>query len=131
MSPGRDRSHKQQVEHQSQDAPEPSSLELPPDVLADVVAETAAQLDASSPVDPALHACLLKVAREYTGQAMTVEPTGAALLAALLEHQFPFLRGRPQLLSGAARSVAQSLLADPAARLRMEHLWAKLLEDVA
>lgn len=71
------------------------------------------------------------VARHFAGQPITVDPVGAALLEAVLRFQFPALVARPALLSRTARSVAGSLLSDPAARLRVEHLWATLLEEVA
>jgi hypothetical protein len=105
--------------------------ELAADMLSEIVAETAAQLAAFEPPDPALHAAMVAVAREYAGQPMTVEPAGTALLAVVLQHQFSFLAGRPALLNRAAKTVAESLLADLTARRRVEHVWAKLLEEVA
>jgi hypothetical protein len=74
---------------------------------------------------------MVAVAREYAGQPMTVEPAGTALLAAILKHQFSFLVNRPALLNRAAKTVAESLLADLTARRRLEHLWAKLAEEIA
>jgi hypothetical protein len=41
------------------------------------------------------------------------------------------LAERQALLGRTARVVAASLLADPQARLRVEHLWAKLMEEAA
>ena len=116
--------------HQENHAPD-ESAELEPDVLSEIVAETAAQLASAEPADPALHAALTAVARQHIGQPMTAETTGAALLAAVLQHQFPFLSARPILLARAAKTVAESLLADLSARRRLEHLWAKLLEEVS
>ena len=105
--------------------------ELPPDVLSEIVAETAAQLAAVEPPDPALKEAMLAVARQYAGQPMTAEPAGAALLATVLRIQFPFLSSRPQLLARAAKTVAETLLDDLTAGRRLEHLWAQLLEEVA
>jgi hypothetical protein len=105
--------------------------DLPPDVLAEIVAETAAQLATAEPTDPAVNAAIINVARQYSGQSMTAEPVGAAMLAAMLTIQFPFLAHRPQLLARASKTVAHTLLADLTARRRLEHLWAKLMEEVA
>lgn len=131
MSSGHDARRDQKPEFdRDQSAPEHAS-ELPADVLSEIVAETAAQLASAEPTDPALHAAMLDVAREHTGQPMTIEPAGIALLGAVLTIQFPFLANRPALLSRAAKTVAESLLGDLTARRRLEHLWAKLSEEVA
>jgi hypothetical protein len=131
MSSGHDAQRESKAEARTLDVRGKSETELPPDVLADVMAETAAQLAPSTPTDPALQAALLDVARQFTGQAMTVEPTGAAFMAAVLRAQFPLLNSRPQLLARVAETVAHSLLSDPTARQRIEYLWAKLSEEVA
>jgi hypothetical protein len=49
----------------------------------------------------------------------------------VLKHQFSFLTNRPALLRRAAKTVAESLLADLTARRRLEHVWARLSEEVA
>src|SRR5262245_42534202 len=128
MSTRREARREQPVEAKTTDAAGKSATELPPDVLADIVAATAAQLAAPSPTDPALQAAMLEVARQFAGQPMTAEPTGAALLTAILRIQFPLLMNRPSLLDRVAHTVAASLLNDPAARQRVEYLWAKLSE---
>ena len=108
-----------------------SSAELPPDMLREVVAETSARLATPEQLDPALRAALLEVARRFAGQPMTVDPAGTALLEAVLRIQLPVLAERQGLLNRTARVVATSLLADPQARLRVEHLWATLAEEAA
>jgi len=120
-------------QHKQQSSPmeRAASGELPPDVLREIVAETSARLAKPQEIDPALHAALVEVARRFPGQPMTVDPTATALLEAVLRIQFPALAERPPLLARTARTVATSLLADPAARLRVEHLWATLAEDAA
>ena len=128
---GQDAQREPKAEDRTLEAAGKSATELPADVLADIVAETAAQFSPSTPTDPALQAALLDVAREFAGQAMTVEPTGVAFMAAVLRTQFPLLQSRPQLLSRVAECVAQSLLSDPTARQRVEYFWAKLSEEVA
>jgi hypothetical protein len=136
MSSGHEARRDQQAEAQSHGAAgktgaagKPTS-ELPPDVLADIVAATAAQLSSPASTDPKVHAAMREVARQFAGQPMTAEPTGAALLAAILQHQFPLLKQRPRLLERTAVTVAQSLLDDPSARQRVEYLWAKLAEEI-
>jgi hypothetical protein len=131
MSSGHEAQREPKAEGLTLDAGGKSATELPPDVLADIVAETTAQLAPSTPTDPALQAALLDVARQFAGQAMTVEPTGVAFMAAVLRTQFPLLQSRPQLLARVAEMVAESLLSDPTARQRIEYLWAKLSEEVA
>ena len=131
MSSGHDPNRDQKTEtDRDQSAPE-HDYDLPADVLSEIVAETAAQLASAEPTDPALHAAMLAVAREHAGEPMTAEPAGAAVLAAVLKIQFPFLANRPALLARAGKTVAESLLADLTARRRLEHLWAKLSEEVA
>lgn len=131
MSSDRDARRNEQIEVSREQAAPEQAAELPPDVLAEIVAETAAQLASVEPPDPELHAAMVAVARAHAGQPMTVEPAGSALLAAVLQHQFSFLSSRPALLNRVAKTVAESLLADLTARRRLEHLWAKLSEEVA
>lgn len=105
--------------------------ELPPDMLREVVAETSARLATPEQIDPALRRAMREIARRFAGQPMTVDPAGTALLEAVLRFQLPALENRPALLARTARVVADSLLADPEARLRVEHLWARLAEESA
>jgi len=120
--------HRHDEPHADDRSPGP---ELPPDVLSEIVAQTASNLASAQKIDPTLHAAIVEVARRFAGQPMTVEPAGTALLEAVLRIEFPTLAERPPLLTHTARTVATSLLADPAARLRVEHLWATLAEDAA
>lgn len=102
---------------------------LSPDILGPIIAETASHLTQLEDAGPELREAMLAVARQHAGQPVVVDGPGTALLEAVLRHQLPILASRPELLAKAARSVAGSLLADPAARLRVEHLWAKLQEE--
>ena len=131
MSSGHEPRREGKIEVNREEAAPERAADLSADVLSEIVAETAAQLASSEPPDPELHAAMAAVARENAGQPMMVEPAGAALLAVVLKHQFSFLAGRPTLLKRAAKIVAESLLADLTARRRLEHLWAKLSEEVA
>lgn len=131
MSSGHEAQRGPKAETRTLDAADKSATELPPDVLADIMAETAAQFSPATPTDPALESALLAVAREFAGQAMTLEPTGVAFMSAVLRRQFPLLTSRPQLLARVAEAVGRSLLSDPTARQRIEYLWAKLSEEVA
>jgi hypothetical protein len=131
MSPGHNPRRERSEEHNEQPAasgPERAS-DLPPDMLREIVAQTAESLSAPEQVDPALVAAMTAVARRFAGQPIAVDPVGTALLEAVLRIQLPILVERPALLSRTARVVATSLLADPAARLRVEHLWARLAEE--
>jgi hypothetical protein len=133
MSAGHGHQRDRDLKHQeatpaSRPAPEP---DLPADMLSEIVAHTASQLATPEQIDPALREALRDVARRFAGQPMTVEPAGTALLEAVLRLQLPELASRPPLLAKTARTVAESVLADPAARLRVEHLWATLAEQTA
>jgi hypothetical protein len=133
MSPSHGHQRDRNLKHQ--DAAPASHAEaesnLPSDMLSEIVAQTASQLAKPEKIEPELRQALVDVAQRFTGQPMTVEPTGTALLEAVLRWQHPELASRPPLLAIAARTVAESLLADPAARLRVEHLWATLAEQTA
>ena len=133
MPSGRDSREKQNIQHEA--SPQPSDRDsgeqLAPDVLREIVAQTASNLAAPEKIDPALKAAMVQVARQYAGQPVVVDGAGTALLEAVLRVQVPPLAQRPRLLARTARAVVTSLLADPAARLRVEHLWALLAEDAA
>ena len=131
MSSGHEGRRDQKTEVVRHYSAQESAKDLPAEVLSEIVAETAAQLASAEPPDLALQAAMLVIAREYCGQAMTTDPVGLALLGAVLKTQFPFLAKRQGLLDRVAKTVAESLLADFTARRRLEHLWAKLSEEVA
>jgi hypothetical protein len=125
-------SHRDDNRHAaSQETPPPLGDELQRNIFGHVVAETASSLAQAEEAVPELKAAMVAVARRFAGQPITVDPIGTALLESLLRVQFAFLAERPALLTKTARTVAASLLADPAARLRVEHLWAKLSEEAA
>jgi hypothetical protein len=133
MSPSSDPQREPLRTQSSETQPDQQSagVDLPPDMLRDVVAETSARLATPQQIDPALQAALHEVARRFPGQPMTLDPAGAAVIEAVLRVQFPLLAMREPLLAKTARTVASSLLGDPTARLRLEHLWATLAEDAA
>lgn len=133
MSGGQQRKRDENRESLPQAASPPGTAgdEVSSDMLSEIVAQTASDLVQPKEVDPALRAAMVEVARQFAGQPMTVDPAGTALVEAVLRVQFSLLAARPALLSRTARAVAGSLLADPAARLSIEHLWATLGEEVA
>jgi len=131
MSSAPDPQREQHQQHREAPGSGDSPTDLPADMLREVVAETSARLATPEQIDPALRAAMVEVARRFAGQPMTVEPAGTALVEAVLRVQFPALAERQRLLTRTARMVASSLLADPVARLRVEHLWATLAEDSA
>lgn len=132
--PGGQHSHRENdrpaTSHEASPSP-PGSDGLEPDILKQVVAQTAASLSQADEADATLKSAMTAVARRFAGQPITADPIGTELLEAVLRIQFTFLAERPALLTKTARTVAASLLADPAARLRVEHLWALLAEDAA
>ena len=110
MSPSPDPRREHSIEHKQ----EPSandrapSADLPPDVLSEIVAQTASSLAAPQQIDPALQAALVEVARAHAGQPMTVDPAGTALLEAVLRIQFPALALRQPLLTLASSGIQSS-----------------------
>jgi hypothetical protein len=132
MSSGHDPRRKHEVTHeQVAPARDSNAGDLPGDVLREIVDQTASSMERPQEIDPAVKAAMLDVARRYAGQPMVLDAAGTALLEAMLRVQFSMLADRPALLTRTARTVAGSLLADPAARTRVEHLWAKLAEECA
>jgi hypothetical protein len=100
-------------------------------MLSQIVAETASRLAPGEAADPALWGALAEVAQRLAGQPMTLDPAGIAVIDAVLRPQFPILTARPALWDRTCRIVAQSLLADPTARRRLEQLWTSLAEDAS
>ena len=133
MPGGHERQRSDDVRHAQHEAKSAAEKErdVSQETLRQIVDETAASLARAEEADPALKTAMLEVARRFVGQPITVDPVGAALLEAVLKVQFPVLAARPALLAQTARSVAATLLNDPSARLRVEHVWATLAEDVA
>jgi hypothetical protein len=132
MPTGQNPRRRERASQQEAKAPEPAPEgDLTPPLLDQVMSQTAAQLAEPAQLDPAVRAALVAVARQFTGQALVVEPVGAALFEALLAAQFPFFAERPALLAKAAREVARALLADPSSHRRVEHLWLALLEEAS
>jgi hypothetical protein len=108
-----------------------SQGDLPNPLLDQVMSETASQLAEPAQLSPQVRAALVEVARRFSGQPLVLDPTGVALLEALLAAEFPLFAERPALLANAARQVAQALLADPSSHRRIEHLWHTLSEEAA
>ena len=117
--------------HRELDGEPEASDSASSDILGQIVAQTAASLTRAEDAEPELKAAMLAVAREHAGHPLVADGAGTALLEAVLRVQFGVLAVRPALLNKTARAVAGSLLADPAARLRAEHLWAMLQEEAA
>jgi hypothetical protein len=133
MSPGPESRRERNIEHSELQAGSEATphADLPADVLSEIVAETASRLTVPEEIDPALREALAEVARRLIGQPLSLDPVATALVEAVLRIQLPAIAQRPPLLTRTARAVAGSLLADPAARLRVQHLWATLAEDAA
>lgn len=107
----------------------------PPDELTDsllgrMLSAANEQIADPHEVDAAVTAAMEDVARRHAGQPLELEPVGIELIEALLVAQFPLFASRDTLRARAAKAIAQSLLADPTARVRLENLWASLGERV-
>src|SRR4051812_29778446 len=100
MSSGHDPRREHSLEHkpQSPSGDRDSGEQLAPDVLREIVAQTASNLAQPEQIAPALRAALVEVARQYAGQPLAVDPAGTALLEAVLRVQLPALAQRPRLL---------------------------------
>jgi hypothetical protein len=132
MSTGQDPRRRSRAAAAESAASQPAPQgDLPPQLLDQVMSETAAQLSEPAQLDPAVRAALVAVARQFAGQPLVLEPTGVALFEALLAAEFPLFAGRPALLAKAAREVAGALLADPTSHQRVEHLWLALAEEAS
>jgi hypothetical protein len=110
---------------------EQAAGDISDDTLIKILEQTADSLARPEEVDPALQSAMVDVARQFFGQPISVDPVGTTLMEAVLRVQFPLFEQRPALLSQTARTIAATLLSDPAARLRVEYLWARLQEDAA
>ena len=107
----------------------------PPDELTDsllgrMLSAANEQIADPHQADAAVTAAMEEVARRHAGQPLVLEPVGIELIEALLVAQFPLFASRDTLRNRAAKAIAQSLLADPTARVRLENLWASLGERV-
>ncbi|QDU31152.1 hypothetical protein ETAA8_63050 [Anatilimnocola aggregata] len=101
-----------------------------PEFLSQVMNQTLAGLTSTRELNPKLDAALLDVARQYPGESLSLDPVAIELIAASLRVQFPAIAQREPLLRRMSLWVAESVLADPAARHRLAELWARLGEAV-
>jgi hypothetical protein len=98
------------------------------EMLQQVLNQTLAGLTSTRELNPEVHAALLNVAQRYPNEPLTLDPIAMELVASCLRTQFPALAAREALARRMSLWVAESLLADPAARQRMTELWARLGE---
>jgi hypothetical protein len=102
-----------------------------PEILQQVLNQTLSGMASSRELSPEVYAALLDVARRYPNEPLCLDPIAIGLVAGCLGVQFPALAVREGLSKRMCLWVAESLLADPAARQRLTELWARLGEAQA
>jgi hypothetical protein len=112
-------------EELNKDAPD-----LEQSVLDDVLKATMSSDVALLQINERSHQAFLKVARQYTGQELTLDPVAIALVQAVLAET---LNGRivsEDRHAIMASEIAESLVANPTASARLAAFWKKLQEAV-
>lgn len=104
--------------------------ELTDSLLGRMLAAAKDQIATPAEAEPNVTRAMEEVARRHPGEALVLEPVGIELIEALIAAQFPLFASRDTLRARAAKAIAQSLLSDPHARVRLENLWATLGERV-
>lgn len=102
-----------------------------PEILQQVLNQTLAGLTSTRELSPKVYAALLDVAQRHPNEPLSLDPVAIELVAGCLRVQFPALAVRETLSRRMSLWVAESLLADPAARQRLTELWARLGEALA
>ena len=100
-------------------------------MLQQVLRQTLAGMTSTRELNPQVYAALLEVAQRFPGEPLSLDPVAIELVAACLRVQFPALAARAALSRRMSLWVAESLLADPAARQRLTELWSRLGEALA
>jgi hypothetical protein len=112
-------------EELNKDAPD-----LEQSVLDDVLKATMSSDVALLQINERSHQAFLKVARQYTGQELTLDPVAIALVQAVLAET---LNGRivsEDRHAIMASEIAESLVTNPTASARLAAFWNKLQEAV-
>jgi len=109
----------------NKDAPE-----LEQSVLDDVLKATMASDEALSHINERSHAGFLRVAKQYAGQELTLEPVGIALVQSVLTETFSGAIVNDDRQAKMAADIAQSLMTNPTASARLTAFWKKLQEAV-
>jgi hypothetical protein len=112
-------------EELNKDAPD-----LEQSVLDDVLKATMSSDEALLQINERSHQAFLKVARQYTGQELTLDPVAIALVQAVLAET---LNGRivsEDRHAIMASEIAESLVTNPTASARLAAFWNKLQEAV-
>jgi hypothetical protein len=113
------------------EAQPPPELPVEPEVLQQVLNQTLAGMTSTRELSPKVYAALLEVAQRHVNEPLSLDPVAIELVAGCLQVQFPALAARTALARRMNLWVAESLLADPAARQRLTELWARLGEALA
>jgi hypothetical protein len=80
----------------------------------------------SSPLRPAEREALLAVAKQYAGQSLAIEPIAAAMVQAVILPQLPGDPDAAKFWQELFVQIAENQFEDPAARSRLEAVWAWL-----
>lgn len=113
-------------EEVNEDAPE-----LEHSVLDDVLKATMSSDEALSLINEKTHEGFLKVAREYVGQELTLDPVGIALVRAVLGETLNDRLISKTQQDRVGEEIAKSLFENPTASARLSAFWQKLQEAVA
>jgi hypothetical protein len=108
-----------------------SDAPIEPEMLKQVLRQTLGGMTSTRELNPEVYAALLEVAQRHPHEPMSLDPIAMELVAACLRVQFPALAVRAALARRMSLWVAESLLADPAARQRLTELWSRLGEALA
>ena len=104
--------------------------DLEQSVLDDVLKATMSSDEALSRINERSHEGFLKVARQYAGQELTLDPIGIALVEAVLTETFSGRIVNEVRHAKMAADIAESLVTNPTASARLAAFWNKLQETV-
>ena len=111
----------------SEPEPEKSGAKLDPALFAEVLRQTADELDEAEPLPERFLDGLKEAARRRPGQPFEPLPVTEELLESVLRVQFP--NDSEQLRKSVARKVARVMADDPYCRARIESLWSRLRRE--
>lgn len=105
--------------------------ELEHSVLDDVLKATMSSDEALSLINARTHEGFLKVAREFSGQELTLDPVGIALVRAVLGETLGGRIVNESQHENMVSDIAASLFENPTASARLSAFWGKLQEAIA
>ena len=109
-------------------SPPPAAQPLPPALLEKILRQTSERFAGDEPLAETERQMLLEVFHRHRGDVAAFEVVVVELVQAILRSQLAAAPGSSETVERAAVAVAQTLLADPTARPRLEELWRRLRE---